>query len=232
MTTTPNELPDDLATAHGLIRELAKTVHAQQHLIAKLQHQLEQLLHQRYGRKSEKLDPAQLVLFAREILTAMGTEPAATQPAVAESAPPEQPTEPASNPAKKNGHGRKPLPASLPRRPVLHDVKPEQLPCPDCGGVRTKIGEEVREQLGYVPASLIVLRHVRPKYACKACEGNVVVAERLPEPIEKGLPGPGLLAQVIVGKYGDHLPLYRQERIFARQGVELSRQTTCDWMAV
>jgi transposase len=237
MTTTPNELPDDLATAHELIRELAKTVHAQEHLIAKLQHQLEQLLRQRYGRRSEKLDPAQLLLFAREILTAMGTEPAATQPAAGESAagesaPPEQPAEPASNPIKKNGHGRKPLPASLPRRPVLHDVDPQQLPCPDCGALRTKIGEEVREQLEYVPASLVVLRHVRPKYACKTCQGNVVIAERLPEPIEKGLPGPGLLAQVIVSKYADHLPLYRQERIFARQGVELSRQTTCDWMAV
>ena len=205
MATTPNELPDDLATAHELIRELAKTVHAQEHLIAKLQHQLEQLLRQRYGRKSQKLDPAQLLLFAREILTALGTEPAATQPAAgesaaAESAPPEQPAEPASNPTKKNGHGRKPLPASLPRRPVFHDVKPEQLPCPDCGTLQTKIGEEVREQLEYVPASLIVLRHVRPKYACKACQGNVVIAERLPEPIEKGLPGPGLLAQVIVSK--------------------------------
>jgi transposase len=88
MTTTPNELPDDLATAHELIRELAQTVHAQEHLIAKLQHQLEQLLRQRYGRRSEKLDPAQLLLFAREILTAMGTEPAATQPAAGESAPP------------------------------------------------------------------------------------------------------------------------------------------------
>jgi transposase len=113
---------------------------------------------------------------------------------------------------------------------VLHDVRPEQLPCPDCGTARTKIGEEIREQLDYVPASLIVLKHVRPKYACKTCEGHVVIAERLPEPIEKGLPGPGLLAQVIVSKYADHLPLYWQERIFARQEVELSRQTTCDWM--
>ena len=83
-----------------------------------------------------------------------------------------------------------------------------------------------------MPASLIVLQHVRPKYACKACEGNVAIAERLPEPIEKGLPGPGLLAHVIVSKYADHLPLYRQERIFLRHGVELSRRTTCGWMAV
>ena len=98
--------------------------------------------------------------------------------------------------------------------------------------MRQCIGEEVREQLEYVPASLIVLQHVRPKYACPTCEANVVIAERLPEPIEKGLPGPGLLAHVIVSKYADHLPLYRQEGIFRRHGVELSRSTMCDWMAV
>ena len=77
-----------------------------------------------------------------------------------------------------------------------------------------------------------MVEHVRPKYACEACQANVVIAERLPEPIEKGFPGPGLLAHVIVSKYADHLPLYRQEGIFRRHGVELSRQTICDWMAV
>ena len=128
--------------------------------------------------------------------------------------------------------GRKPLPASLPRKREVHDVPAEQLPCPDCGTLRTKIGEEIREQLEYVPASMIVIQHVRPKYACQCCEGNIIIAERLPEPIEKGLPGPGLLAQVAVSKYADHLPLYRQEGIFRRHGVELSRQTMCDWMAV
>ena len=79
---------------------------------------------------------------------------------------------------------------------------------------------------------MMVIQHVRPKYASKACEGKVVIAERLPEPIEKGLPGPGLLAQVIVSKYADHLPLNRQEGFLRRHGVELPRSTTCDWMAV
>jgi transposase len=227
MTTTPHDLPDDLPTAHELIRELAETVHTQGHLIAKLQHQLEQLLRHRYGRKSETIDPDQLLLFAREILAELGAAPTEAEPAA-----PEQAAEAPAALAKKDGHGRKPLPASLPRKRVLHDLDPGLLPCPDCGTVRIKIGEEVREQLEYVPASLIVLQHVRPRYACKACEGNVTIAERLPEPIEKGLPGPGLLAQVIVSKYADHLPLYRQERIFLRHGVELSRRTTCDWMAV
>ena len=119
----------------------------------------------------------------------------------------------------------------MPRQRVVHDVPPEQRLCPDCGAERRPIGEELREQLEYVPASLIVLQHVRPKYACASCAANVVIAERLPEPIEKGLPGPGLLAHVAVSKYADHLPLYRQEGIFRRHGVDLSRSTLCDWMA-
>jgi transposase len=216
-------LPDDLATAHQQIRELTATLRQQNLLIARLQHQLEQLLRQRYGRKSERLDPDGLLPLAREI--------------PGEAAPPPQDPDakatpaPASTPAKPNGHGRKPLPASLPRRRIVHEVPPEQRPCPDCGRQRREIGEEIREQLEYVPASLVVLQHVRPKYACTACSAHVVIAERLPEPIEKGLPGAGLLAHVVVSKYADHLPLYRQEGILRRHGVELARSTLCDWMA-
>ena len=227
MITPADPLPDDLETAHQLIRELLETLGQQLHLNAKLQHQLEQLLRQRYGRKSERVDPAQLLLFAQEILAQAEPEPTPQPDPVPEPPPP-----PGAPQPKKKGHGRKPLPASLPRKPVLHDVPPEQLPCPDCGTVRRRIGEEVREQLEYVPASLIVLQHVRPKYACPDCAANVVIAERLPEPIEKGLPGPGLMAHVITNKYADHLPLYRQEGILLRQGVEISRSTMCDWMAV
>ena len=227
MITLADPLPDDLETAHQLIRELLETLGQQIHLNEKLQHQLEQLLRQRYGQKSERIDPAQLLLFAQEILAQ--AEPTPTPAATPEPAPAPTPT---SDAPKKKGHGRKPLPASLPRKPVLHDVPPEQRTCPDCGGQRTCIGQEVREQLEYVPASLIVLEHIRPKYACQACEANVVIADRLPEPIEKGLPGPGLLAHIAVSKYADHLPLYRLEGIFKRFGVELSRSTMCDWMAV
>jgi transposase len=225
--TTADELPDDLETCHRLIRELFASLSQQARLNEKLQHQLEQLLRARYGRKSEKLDPAQLLLFAQEFLAeSAALTPSTTSPAES----PEAATEVTA--PGKNGHGRKPLPASLPRRRVVHDLSPEQLPCPDCGTERVKIGEEVSEQLEYVPASLIVLQHVRPRYACKPCAAHVAIADRLPEPIEKGLPGPGLMAQVIVSKYVDHLPLHRQEGIFRRHGVELARQTTCDWMRV
>jgi transposase len=225
MITPADPLPDDLETAHQLIRELLETLGQQLHLNAKLQHQLEQLLRQRYGRKGERVDPAQLLLFAQEIL-------AQAEPTPQPDPAPESPPPPSAPQPKKDGHGRKPLPASLPRKPVLHDVPPEQLPCPDCGAMRRRIGEEVREQLEYVPASLVVLEHIRPKYACPDCAAHVVIAERLPEPIEKGLPGPGLMAHVITNKYADHLPLYRQVGILHRQGVEIPRSTLCDWMAV
>jgi transposase len=225
MITPSDPLPDDLETAHRVIRELLETLGQQIHLNEKLQHQLEQLLRQRYGKKSERIDPAQLLLFAQEILAQAETAPtpaAASEPASSRN----------SNTSQKNGHGRKPLPASLPRKPVIYDVAPEQRLCPDCGVDRTRIGQLVSEQLEYVPASFVVLEHIRPKYACQACEGNVVIADKLPAPIEKGLPGPGLLAHIGVSKYADHLPLYRLEGIFKRFGIELSRSTMCDWMAV
>ncbi len=227
MISVADPLPNDLETAHQLIRELLETLGQQIHLNKKLQHQLEQLLRQRYGKKGERIDPAQLLLFAQEILA---QAEAAPTPAV--TSDPEPKSTPVPSASKKNGHGRKPLPASLPRKPILHDVPLEQRVCPDCGVERTCIGREVREQLEYVPASIIVLEHIRPKYACRACEGNVVIAERLAEPIEKGLPGPGLMAHVAVSKYADHQPLYRLEGIFKRFGLDLSRSTMCDWMAV
>jgi transposase len=234
MTTSCDELPTDLETCHQLIRQLLETLRQQTFLNDKLQHQLEQLLRRFYGHKSEKLDPNQLLLFAREIIEAGGESPV-TAPetpwdestaaeTTATAAPPNQP--------QKKGHGRKPLPAHLRRQPIVCDVPEDQKTCPDCGAQRCRIGEEVHEQLDYIPASLFVVQYIRPKYACPACQGKVVIAERLPEPIEKGRPGPGLLAHVITSKYADHLPLYRLEGIFRRQGVELSRQTMCDWMAV
>ncbi|HEY1562256.1 MAG TPA: IS66 family transposase [Caulobacteraceae bacterium] len=215
-------LPGDLDTAHRQIREQAETLRQQGQLIAKLQHQLEQLLRQRYGKKSEAVDPDQLLLFARDILAQAEPEPMAPAP---------PPRTPAESKPESRGHGRKPLPASLPRKRIVHDVAPLDRACPECGGERRLFGEEVREQLEYVPASLIVLAHVRPKYACAGCAAHVVIAQRLPEPIEKGLPGTGLLAHVITSKFADHLPLYRQEGIFQRNGVELARSTLCDWMA-
>ena len=145
MITLADPLPDDIETAHQLIRELLETLSQQLHLNAKLQHQLEELLRQRDGRKSERVDPAQLWLFAQEILAQAKTEPEPEPQPEAASEPPPAPSAPKP---KKKGHGRKPLPASLPRKPQMHDVPPEQLPCPDCGAMRQCSGPGPRGKPG------------------------------------------------------------------------------------
>jgi transposase len=175
MITLTDPLPDDLETAHQLIRELLKTLAEPIHLNEQLKHRIEQLLRQRYGPKGERIDPAQLLLFAQEILAQAEPEPAPPPPPEPDPAPPPTPAAP-----KKKGHGRKPLPANLPRRPVLHDVPPEQRTCPDCGGQRTCIGQEVHEQLEFIPATFVVLQHIRPKYALCAARGYVELPLQLP----------------------------------------------------
>jgi len=211
-------LPEDPALLKALAAQQQSTIDALQREMDQLKHYLAQLLRQRYGPRSEKCDPAQLALFdaAEEAPAA-----SATEPAVAET--------PVRGHIRRGG-GRNELPADLPRKRVEYTLPPEQLPCPCCGQERTKFGEEVSEQLEFVPASLLVTEHIRFKYACRHCQEQVAVADKPPQPIDKGIPGPGLLAATITGKYGDHLPLYRLEDIFARHGAELSRATMCGWM--
>jgi transposase len=107
--------------------------------------------------------------------------------------------------------------------------RPERDCCPDCGGGLRHFGDDVSEQLEYVPESFKVIRHVRPKFTCTGCD-RVVEAPAPSRPIERGLAGPGLLAHVIVSKYTDHLPLFRQSEIYARQGVEIPRSTMAGWV--
>jgi len=120
---------------------------------------------------------------------------------------------------------RTPLPAHLPRERV--EYLPEAECCPSCGGELERLGEEISEQLDYVPASFRVIRHVRPKLACTKCDA-IVQVPALSRPIVRGRAGAGLLAHVLVAKYADHLPLYRQSDIYAREGVDLSRSTLAD----
>ncbi len=115
--------------------------------------------------------------------------------------------------------------------PRVHELTEAERCSPECGTVRVQIGAERSEQLEYEPATLFVVEHTRCTYACPHCEGQVVTADKPAQQIDKGLPGPGLIAHVITEKYADHIPLHRQEHRLARQGVELSRSTPCDWMA-
>ena len=122
---------------------------------------------------------------------------------------------------------RKPLPEHLPREIVTH--APDGNCCSDCGGQLRQFGEDVSEQLEYIPDSFKVIRHVRPKFSCSGCD-RVVEAPAASRPIGRGLDGPSLLAHVIMSKFGDHLPLYRQSEIYARQDVEISRSTMASWV--
>lgn len=130
---------------------------------------------------------------------------------------------------------RKPLPADLPRVEVIHDIPEEEKVCA-CGAPLCRIGEEVNEKLDIIPAKIRVIRNIRPKYACKSCEGveskgpSVLIAPNPVQIIPKGIATPGLLSHIIVSKYIDALPLYRQEKIFLRQGIELSRSTMSGWI--
>jgi transposase len=211
-------LPEDLPTCQALIQQLHEALHQSQQQVEKLEHRLELLLKARFGPRADRLDPRQWTLFATEILEQ------ADQPAA-------EPAPKTSDPAKRNGHGRRRLPQDLPRQQVLHDLTEEDQRCPCCGEMRTRIGAEVSEQLEYEPAKLYVIEHIRPTYACKKCEGQVQTASKPLQPIEKGLAGPALLAQVITAKFGDHLPLYRQEHILGRSGQVIPRSTTCGWLA-
>jgi transposase len=210
-------LPDEPALLKQMIAELLTTLHGRDRECAQLRHRLDQLLRRLYGPRAERFDPNQPTLFG---------EPEATPPP---PAPVPLPSPPAAR--KATPHGRRVLPKNLRRERQVYELSAAERCCPDCGQERRRCGEERSEQLDYQPASLFVVEHVRVKYACARCQEHVAVAAKPAQPIDKGLPGPGLLAHLVVCKYDDHLPLHRLERIFARQGVLLNRSTTCSWLA-
>jgi transposase len=226
MEIDPHRLPAEVNLLQQIVLQLLQAVEDKDQLVARLQHQLAQLLRYRYGQKRERIDENQLFLFAAQLIAAsLQTDPTPSGEEPAASSSKEKTEKP-----ECRGHGRKPLPKSLERRRVVFELEESQRQCQHCHIPMQKIGEDVSERLEFIPASLQVIEEVRPKYACaKGC--GVVAAPKPAAPIEKRLPGPGLLAHVAVSKYGDHLPLNRMESIFQRHGVELSRKTMCDWMA-
>ena len=180
--------------------------------IERLKLELARLRRMQFGRSSEQLSARieQLELIVEEFeASAAQQTPAATAP---------------RSPARKPV--RKPLPAHLPRETVVH--APAEA-CPDCGTTMQRLGEDVSEMLEYVPARFKVIRQVRPKLSCGCCQRIVQLPAPI-RPIDRGLPGPGLLAHVAVSKFADSLPLYRQAQIYAREGVELERSTLADWL--
>jgi transposase len=213
-------LPDEIPLCHELIRQQADSLEQAHRRIEQLEHAMDVLLRQKYGPRSERLDPNQLRLFAEE-----GDEPLPT------AEPDIEPESPAKPKRTWKRRGRQTLPEHLPRVPVVIDLPEDERACPGCGELRVHFGDEISEQLDYTPASLFVRQFIRRKYACRPCQEHVAIPPMTPQPIDKGLAGPGLLAHVITNKFAYHLPLYRQEQILAHHGVTISRATLCGWMA-
>jgi len=215
-------LPDDASSLKKIIIDLQLELTKIQEQKNYLQEMVRLLKNEIFGRKSEVFSEpghAQMPLFS----------PPGEVPAPA----PAQETVVEAHTRKKRG--RKPLPKDLPRVEVIHDLSEEEKRC-DCGEEMTCYGQEVCEKLDYIPAKLRVIRHIRLKYACKACEGvesngpTVKIAPPPPQLIAKGIATEALIAYVVVSKFADGLPLYRQEKIFGRHGIELGRATLANWV--
>jgi transposase len=194
--------------------------------IEKLKLLIAKLRRMQFGRSSERLTKKieQLELRLEELENAEAEESAR-----AETSDPEQPV-PGDPPKAKPKPKRQPLPENLPRKDILHEPPADgACTCPDCGKSMAKLGEDICETLDYVPGYFQVLRHVRPKYACTGCD-TITQAPPPPMPTPRGRATPATLAHMLVAKYVDHLPLYRQSEIYARDGMELDRSTMADWV--
>src|ERR1700686_1909946 len=218
------DLPDDIETLKRLViegqaalKEPEPRLLSRQLEIQTLKLQIAQLKRMQFGRSSEQLNEkiAQLEFVLEDLEAAEGAAPAA-----------------APEPEKvREKSTRRPLPTHLPRESVVHEPLPSEADCtcPACGGTMRMLGEYLTELLEYIPNRLKVSRHIRPKLACSRCE-TIVQAQVPSRPIARGMAGPGMLAHVLVSKYADHLPLYRQSEIYAREGVELDRSTMAEWV--
>jgi transposase len=217
-----SDLPDDVEGLKRLVVAAMAALKSKTLEVEKLKIQLMRLRRLRFGRSSEKLDReiAQLELVLEELETNEAN--AAPEPSEADAV--DEPAQ-ASSVGKRKPARRK-LPEHLPRETIVHAAPAA---CPECGGKMRLLGEDKSEVLEYVPGHFKVIEHVRPKVTCRCCEA-IRQAPPPDLPIERGRPGPGLLAQVLISKYCDHLPLYRQSEIYAREGVELSRSTMAGWV--
>ena len=229
------DLPNDinalkalLLAAEQTLRERDTVIAAHDELVSGLRAQLTtteveiehlklmiaKLRRMQFGRKSEKLDH-QIEQLELQLEDLQATEGEAER------------ERPPTDKAPRTKSARKPLPEHLPRDERVY--QPQAEACPACGGGLRQLGEDVAEQLEFVPASFRVIRHVRPKLACKCCD-TIVQAPAPSRPIARGIAGPGLLAHILVAKFADHLPLYRQSVIYAREGVELERALLANWV--
>ena len=215
---------EELALLRELIEELRDQLRSSQRENERLRHQMDQLLRRMYGRRTERFDANQTELdLGLSRRDDDDEDPDADAGGSGDLAAPPR--------SERRRRGRRKLPENLPRKRTVLEPEAHELVCTGCAQPKIRIGEDVTEELEYEPAVLRVNEYERPKYACRHCEAGVVQADLPARPIDKGRPGPGLLAHVVVAKYCDHIPLHRLETIFPRSGVAISRRTLCDWVA-
>ena len=218
-STLPDLSTLDADTLRALLLETHEQLLSRDHEIEHLKLLIAKLRRMQFGRKSEKverqIEQLELQLEDLEANRAESVPTTEQQPTTSNTA------SPATKPKRRT------LPDHLPRETKIHE--PAKQACPECGGTLKKFGEDVSEILEYVPASFKVIRHVRPKLSCTGCD-TIVQAAAPSRPIERGLAGPGLLAHILTAKYCDHLPLYRQSGMYAREGVDLDDSTLADWV--
>ncbi len=221
LPTDPDELRAFALACQSELRVAELSVQVKALEIEKLKFQIAKLRRMQFGRSSERItrqiEQLELRLEELEAAEAEETEKSEVEP----------PAKPIRERAKPK---RKPLPEHLPRQEVTHQPAGEgACSCPDCGKGMAEFGEDVTEVLDYIPGRFQVIRHVRPKYACTACD-VITQAPAPPMPTPRGRATPAMLAHLLVSKFVDHLPLYRQSEIYAREGVELDRSTLADWV--
>ncbi len=221
-------LKERLAQHEATAEQFTQQLEAKQRLVASLEHQVKLLLAHLRGSRQERIDPDQLLLFSLEELREIAEQLRQPPSELIE----DEPNVEGAGGRRRRSPGRVgKLPDHLEREVVRHELPEAERACPGCGAQREEIGIDSSEQLELVPARLKVVQHDRVKYACRGCQEHVAVADKPPQPIEKGLPGPGLCAHTVLSKYGDHVPLYRQEDIHARLGKTIRRSTLCGWQA-
>ena len=230
-------LPNDPQLLKQLIADLMVELSKKDGRIEQLQHRMDLLLRRLYGASSEKFDPRQASLFETMLSVPAAVETTTDLAADKGAAPEPDPSRAASS---RPGHGRRKLPDTLKTVEIIHDLTETEKAA--MGGAENLvcIGQEETEQIEWEPSCLYRILHIQKKYARKVqlpesglslSEKNVILARKPPQPIEGGLPGSNLLAQVATCKFMDHLPLYRFERISERSGWKIPRSTTCDWLA-
>lgn len=207
----PNLMPDNLNDCHNLIKELFARV-------AELEKQLSRRNRATFGQKSAKVDAALLTGTGKTIHNQTTDELAAEKERL--NIVPDQ----------KRGGGRAEPPTNLRTRKEEHRISTSEIPCPSCREPREIIGFDVSHQIEFVQTLFETIQHVMFKYACKKCNGQVVSAQKPYQPIDKGLPGPGLLAKIATDKLWLHLPLYRQEQVFKALSIPIGRSSMCRWM--